>query len=59
MMSPAVEGVVSAFLLVLFSEVGDKTFFVALLLSLQNSKAAVFAGWRSTLQNNQEVDSDL
>ena len=43
-LSPALQGIISAFLLILFSEVGDKTFFVALILSLQNSKAAVFAG---------------
>ena len=43
-MSPAVQGIVSAFLLVLFSEVGDKTFFIALLLALRNSKSDVFTG---------------
>lgn len=34
----------SGFLLILFSELGDKTFFIALLLSLSKPKAAVFAG---------------
>ncbi|KAK9815128.1 hypothetical protein WJX73_008234 [Symbiochloris irregularis] len=38
------EGAVSGFLLILFSELGDKTFFIALLLSLNKSKAAVFTG---------------
>lgn len=42
--SPEFQGVISAFLLVLFSEIGDKTFFVALLLALQNSKTVVFTG---------------
>lgn len=42
--SPELQGVISAFLLILFSEIGDKTFFVALLLALQNSKSIVFAG---------------
>ena len=38
------EGVVSGFLLILFSELGDKTFFIALLLALKQSQALVFAG---------------
>lgn len=38
------EGAVSGFLLILFSELGDKTFFIALLLSINKSKAAVFTG---------------
>jgi len=42
--APELQGVLSSFLLILFSEIGDKTFFVALILSLQNSKAAVFIG---------------
>ena len=43
-LSPALQGIITTFLLILFSEVGDKTFFVAFILALQNSKAAVFAG---------------
>lgn len=42
--SPLREGFVSGFLLILFSEIGDKTFFIALLLALKQSKAAVFTG---------------
>lgn len=42
--SPFVEGAVSGFLLILFSELGDKTFFIALLLALKRPKGAVFAG---------------
>lgn len=42
--SPASEGFVSGFLLILFSEIGDKTFFIALLLALKQSKSAVFVG---------------
>jgi len=42
--NPVTEGVVSGFLLILFSEIGDKTFFIAMLLALQQSKAEVFAG---------------
>lgn len=42
--SPFVEGAVSGFLLILFSELGDKTFFIALLLALRKPKGAVFAG---------------
>jgi putative Ca2+/H+ antiporter (TMEM165/GDT1 family) len=38
------EGAVSAFLLIFFSEIGDKTFFIAVLLALQQPKSAVFAG---------------
>lgn len=34
----------SAFLLIFFSEIGDKTFFIAVLLALQQPKSAVFAG---------------
>lgn len=34
----------SGFLLILFSELGDKTFFLALLLALKESKSLVFAG---------------
>ncbi|CAD7698411.1 unnamed protein product [Ostreobium quekettii] len=41
---PALGGFISAFLLILFSEIGDKTFFIAVLLSLQNPKSAVFIG---------------
>ena len=42
--SPLREGIVSGFLLILFSELGDKTFFLALLLALKENKALVFAG---------------
>lgn len=42
--SPFNEGFVSSFLLILFSEIGDKTFFIAVLLALQQSRSAVFAG---------------
>ncbi|KAK9833858.1 hypothetical protein WJX74_008088 [Apatococcus lobatus] len=42
--SPLSEGFVSAFLLILFSELGDKTFFIAVLLALKHSKSVVFAG---------------
>ena len=38
------QGIVSGFLLIFFSELGDKTFFIALLLSLKQSKPVVFAG---------------
>ena len=38
------EGVVSGFLLILFSELGDKTFFIALLLALKQSQGLVFLG---------------
>lgn len=37
-------GYISAFLLILFSEIGDKTFFIAVLLSLQNSRSLIFTG---------------
>ena len=42
--SPLSEGFVSAFLLILLSELGDKTFFIAVLLALKHSKSVVFAG---------------
>lgn len=42
--SPLREGFVSGFLLIFFSEIGDKTFFIALLLALRQPKGAVFAG---------------
>lgn len=42
--SPFNEGFVSSFLLILFSEIGDKTFFIAVLLALQQSRSAVFVG---------------
>jgi putative Ca2+/H+ antiporter (TMEM165/GDT1 family) len=38
------EGFVSAFLLIFFSEIGDKTFFIAVLLALQRPRGVVFAG---------------
>ena len=37
-------GFVQGLLLILFSEIGDKTFFIAVLLALQQEKKAVFAG---------------
>lgn len=37
-------GFVSAFLLIFFSEIGDKTFFIAAVLASRNSNAAVFTG---------------
>lgn len=37
-------GFVSAFLLIFFSELGDKTFFIAALLAARNSGAVVFIG---------------
>eukprot|EP00252_Welwitschia_mirabilis_P023176 TRINITY_DN6498_c0_g1_i3.p1 TRINITY_DN6498_c0_g1~~TRINITY_DN6498_c0_g1_i3.p1 ORF type:complete len:201 (-),score=36.68 TRINITY_DN6498_c0_g1_i3:126-728(-) len=37
-------GFTSAFLLILFSELGDKTFFIAALLASQKSTTAVFIG---------------
>ncbi|XP_031404945.1 GDT1-like protein 1, chloroplastic isoform X2 [Punica granatum] len=37
-------GFTSAFLLIFFSELGDKTFFIAALLAARNSAAVVFAG---------------
>ena len=42
--SPLSEGFVSAFLLILLSELGDKTFFIAVLLALKHNKSIVFAG---------------
>lgn len=33
-----------ALLLIFFSEIGDKTFFIALLLALQQPRALVFTG---------------
>jgi len=42
--SPLREGFVSAFLLIFFSEIGDKTFFIAVLLALQQPRSLVFAG---------------
>lgn len=42
-------GYISSFLLILFSEIGDKTFFIAVLLSLQNSRSAIFTGTFSAL----------
>ena len=41
---PLQEGFVSAFLLIFFSEIGDKTFFIAVLLALQRGRGTVFAG---------------
>ncbi|KAI8467714.1 MAG: hypothetical protein J3K34DRAFT_452202 [Monoraphidium minutum] len=38
------EGLLSGLLLIFFSELGDKTFFIALLLALRRDKRAVFAG---------------
>ena len=37
-------GFLQGLLLILFSEIGDKTFFIAVLLALQQDKKAVFAG---------------
>eukprot|EP00877_Chromochloris_zofingiensis_P009394 jgi/Chrzof1/4708/Cz14g23180.t1 len=42
--SQFVEGLVSGFLLIFFSEIGDKTFFIALLLALRQDKGMVFLG---------------
>ncbi|GFR49444.1 hypothetical protein Agub_g11502 [Astrephomene gubernaculifera] len=42
--SPLREGFVSGFLLIFFSEIGDKTFFIALLLALRQPKGLVFTG---------------
>ena len=42
--SPLREGAVQGFLLILFSELGDKTFFLAVLLALKENKSIVFAG---------------
>lgn len=41
---PVREGFIQALLLIFFSEIGDKTFFIALLLALQQPKGLVFAG---------------
>ncbi|KAF8060328.1 PAM71 [Scenedesmus sp. PABB004] len=38
------EGFVSSLLLIFFSEIGDKTFFIALLLALREDRTAVFSG---------------
>ncbi|KAF6254377.1 hypothetical protein COO60DRAFT_1642411 [Scenedesmus sp. NREL 46B-D3] len=38
------EGFVSGLLLIFFSEIGDKTFFIALLLALKQDRSAVFVG---------------
>ena len=38
------DGFLSAFLLIFFSEIGDKTFFIAVLLATQQPKTSVFAG---------------
>ena len=38
------DGFLSAFLLIFFSEIGDKTFFIAVLLATQQAKSSVFAG---------------
>ena len=35
-----------ALLLIFFSEIGDKTFFIALLLALQQPRSVVFTGAR-------------
>jgi hypothetical protein len=37
-------GFASAFLLIFFSEIGDKTFFIAALLATRKSNLAVFTG---------------
>ena len=42
--SQFVEGFVQGLLLIFFSEIGDKTFFIALLLALKRPRGAVFAG---------------
>ena len=42
--SPLREGLVQGFLLILFSELGDKTFFIAVLLALKQNKGIVFGG---------------
>ena len=38
------DGFLQAFLLIFFSEIGDKTFFIAVILATQQDKATVFAG---------------
>lgn len=40
----ASSGFVKSFLLIFFSEIGDKTFFIAVLLALRQSKGSVFLG---------------
>eukprot|EP00798_Chlamydomonas_sp_ICE-L_P027697 gene27697-7339_t len=47
--SPLREGFVSGFLLIFFSEMGDKTFFIALLLALKEDKRLVYIGTFSAL----------
>lgn len=42
--SSLADGLLSGFLLIFFSELGDKTFFIALLLALKNPRGAVFIG---------------
>ncbi len=42
--NPIKEGIVSGFLLILFSELGDKTFFIAVLLAVKRNKGIVFGG---------------
>ena len=42
--SPLREGFIQAFLLIFFSEIGDKTFFIAVLLALQQPRTLVFTG---------------
>lgn len=42
-------GFLSAFLLIFFSEIGDKTFFIAAVLASRKSNAAVFTGTFSAL----------
>jgi len=37
-------GFAQAFLLILLSELGDKTFFISLLLALKEKKSSVFSG---------------
>jgi putative Ca2+/H+ antiporter (TMEM165/GDT1 family) len=41
---PLREGFIQALLLIFFSEIGDKTFFIAVLLALQQPRGLVFAG---------------
>ncbi|KAL4858191.1 GDT1-like protein 1 [Chlorella vulgaris] len=41
---PLREGFIQALLLIFFSEIGDKTFFIAVLLALQQPRSLVFAG---------------
>lgn len=38
------DGFLSTFLLIFFSEIGDKTFFIAVLLALRQSRGPVFLG---------------